>query len=142
MPTGVYDRAAKAADRASKTCDDCSRTLSVSEFYKNRARSDGLQQNCKTCHRKRNRDWREIELKRKYDMNGADYQMLFEAQNGQCAICGKAPNRTSLAVDHNHDTNEVRGLLCLKCNSGIGLFSDNCEALLKAVAYLRVSRRA
>lgn len=71
------------------------------------------------------------------------YNQMLEAQNNVCAICnrpelklwkGKIPN---LCVDHCHTTNEIRGLLCMKCNRGIGLLEDNIESLLSAISYLK-----
>ena len=54
-----------------------------------------------------------------------------------CDICGKEEsNGFDLAVDHNHKTGKIRGLLCRKCNTGIGLFQDSTELLAKAIEYL------
>jgi hypothetical protein len=53
---------------------------------------------------------------------------------GVCSICGETKK---LQVDHDHDTDNYRGLLCRECNLGLGLFSDNITSLLNAVAYLR-----
>ena len=61
-----------------------------------------------------------------------------EAQNGVCAICGEvnvAGRR--LAVDHNHETGQVRGLLCCSCNRGIGFLRDHTDILESAVNYLK-----
>lgn len=68
-----------------------------------------------------------------------DYNNLLKEQNHTCAICNKVdptPNRR-LAVDHNHKTNEIRGLLCGKCNIALGLFDDNTDLMLKAIEYLK-----
>jgi len=71
------------------------------------------------------------------------YDALFQSQNGVCAICGrpetaKHQNGTikSLAIDHDHVTGEVRGLLCVKCNTGIGYFHEDPVILQKAIEYL------
>jgi hypothetical protein len=76
------------------------------------------------------------DLYQRYGLSVTDYAALLQAQVGTCAICGK-PSVKPLHVDHNHTTGSVRGLLCFKCNSGLGMFSDNVQILLKAVAYLR-----
>ena len=61
---------------------------------------------------------------------------MFEKQGGCCAICGGVNvNGRRLAVDHEHETGKVRGLLCDKCNLAIGLF-DDINNLASAIKYL------
>jgi len=63
---------------------------------------------------------------------------LLETQNNSCAICGiNADDLTQgLCVDHNHETNQVRGLLCNACNLGLGQFRDSVVFLSYAIEYL------
>jgi len=63
-------------------------------------------------------DKREDHLLRKDDMTHEDYEKMLEAQGGKCAGCGKSADehRRHLDIDHNHETGEVRGLLCTPCN--------------------------
>jgi len=77
-------------------------------------------------------------LKVKYGISLEEYNVLFEKQEYKCAICGieKSENGKTLHCDHNHKTGKVRGLLCFKCNTGLGNFNDNVEVLLKAISYL------
>ena len=75
---------------------------------------------------------------RRYGLSWVDYKALLARQNGACAICKKKPRR-ALAIDHCHATTKVRGLLCLKCNSGLGFFEDNPDLLRVAIAYLEAS---
>ena len=77
--------------------------------------------------------------KKKYDLSLVEYAKLFKIQKGVCATCG---NRTkvNLYVDHDHQTGKVRGLLCLRCNLGIGYFQDNPKALLSAATYLKPNK--
>lgn len=84
--------------------------------------------------------WRR-NLWKNYKMTDAEFNELWSVQSGQCAICsvellprGRQPN--AVAVDHNHDTGAVRGLLCQACNRGIGLFYDSPSILQSAVKYL------
>jgi hypothetical protein len=61
-----------------------------------------------------------------------------ESQNGVCYLCGQYnKNGKRLFVDHNHETNQVRNLLCTQCNSGLGMFNENPELMEKAANYLR-----
>lgn len=68
----------------------------------------------------------------------AQYNKLLAIQGNQCAICGRTPEeeKQRLAIDHCHNTNEVRGVLCTKCNLGISYFADRQDLLLAAVKYL------
>lgn len=64
------------------------------------------------------------------------YANAFRQQGGACAICGCAPT-TSLHADHDHATGQFRGLLCGRCNPGIGLLGEDINVLRSAIAYLR-----
>jgi hypothetical protein len=77
-------------------------------------------------------------LKREYDITTEDYCNLLIEQEYRCKICSKHNDelRLSLFVDHDHNTGLVRGLLCSTCNSGLGMFKDNPEIILKAYNYL------
>src|SRR6266567_8999063 len=81
-----------------------------------------------------------ITLKRRYGMTTGDYDALLARQGGVCAICKKKSKRR-LVVDHCHLLNKVRGLLCHKCNLGLGMFDDDTDRLRAAIAYLERSRR-
>lgn len=91
--------------------------------------------------RKRNpakdRDW---QLRTKYGISSADYDALLENQGGRCAICGtdepEGRSRTYFHVDHDHDTGAVRGLLCSRCNTALGLMREDTDAIMGMAAYL------
>jgi len=75
---------------------------------------------------------------RQYGITVEEYEILLAEQNNGCAIC-KAPTGADgkrLAVDHNHETGEVRGLLCDNCNTGLGMFKDNPSLLAISINYL------
>lgn len=82
-------------------------------------------------------------LKNVYGISLEQYAGMLEAQGGVCAICGRHETRTDarngkvrhLSVDHCHKTRKVRGLLCSKCNIGLGKFDDSEEMLYRAIAY-------
>lgn len=76
-------------------------------------------------------------LKNKYSLTVLDHAQLLKTSKGVCAICGKPPARNRrLAIDHCHATGKVRGLLCHKCNSAIGLLGDSLELVRSAATYL------
>jgi len=80
---------------------------------------------------------RKIRLRRlkKYKLSAEEYDALLAQQSGLCAICRTAE---PTAVDHDHATGRVRGLLCLKCNAAIGLVGDSPSVLRNAISYLEV----
>jgi hypothetical protein len=74
---------------------------------------------------------------RVYGLTPDDYTRMLKDQGGGCAICGRPPGlKKRLAVDHDHETGRVRGLLCFRCNWGLSYFSEKAERLAKAAAYL------
>jgi hypothetical protein len=98
--------------------------------------------------RKKHPDYEfEQRLKRDYGITLGDYWRLFVDQKGVCAICKKPERRTDprtktcsrLAVDHDHTRNKVRGLLCYRCNTAIGLFREDPILLQKAKCYLEAA---
>lgn len=72
-------------------------------------------------------------LRNKYGITEAQYSALYDAQGGRCAVCGCIPNER-LAVDHDHETGVVRGLLCRRCNLELGHWT--VVKLRAAIAYL------
>ena len=82
-------------------------------------------------------------LKNKYGITIEGYDIRYDAQNGKCAICKREGKRfttngrkDSLEIDHCHNTQEIRGLLCRSCNMGLGLLSDTPEGLHRALQYI------
>lgn len=77
---------------------------------------------------------------RKYGITLNEYGQRFLRQKGQCAICQTVPSGGEpLAVDHDHATGAVRGLLCRSCNVGLGFFRDQTVSLARAIVYLQES---
>ena len=76
--------------------------------------------------------------KGEFDLTREVLESLYERSGGNCEICGIAEKELSraLAVDHCHDKKKVRGLLCTKCNMGLGYFEDNLDLLASASSYL------
>ena len=76
-------------------------------------------------------------LKRKYGLTIEQYDAMLEAQGGVCAICKQPrPENRTLHVDHDHETGEIRGLLCFRCNNALGDFEEQYELFQKAADYL------
>ena len=77
-------------------------------------------------------------IRNQYGITLAQYNEMLETQDYKCAICGNEDEVEGrrLAIDHCHTTGKIRGLLCGKCNRGLGLFYDNTTALTKAIDYL------
>lgn len=78
-------------------------------------------------------------LKANFGISLSEYQERLSAQDGVCAICKRpetAANKGRLAVDHSHDTGQLRGLLCSRCNNGIGQFQEDPQLLINAISYL------
>jgi hypothetical protein len=132
--------------REVKTCAKCRVEKSVEDFHRSSSSRDGTQYNCKTCNKARLSTPENIERRKQYawlaclkkfGITEDDYNEMFERQFGLCAICRKPENDIKLAVDHCHETGKVRGLLCKRCNMGIGLLGDNPDTLISAAMYLK-----
>ena len=135
-----------------KACNLCNIEKPLDEFVKRSNRASGRQPYCKQCHNLKTRDkydsmvMKDYDLKRAYGIDLKQYNDIFESQNGCCKICNKHiselnnKHKKSLCVDHCHKTNKIRGLLCDKCNRGIGLLNDNIESLKNAIIYLESNK--
>jgi hypothetical protein len=131
-----------------KRCPICMLPKPVVEFG---VRKNGyLRAYCKSCDNDRYRQWckthpeavkqaqRKTDLRLRHGISETLYQRLSEEQGGGCALCGRPPKKNRrLSVDHDHETDEIRGLLCDAHNRALGLFQDNVELLYKAIAYLK-----
>ena len=131
-----------------KICTRCEKEKYIDEFYLRRSDykySNGRLSRCKECIKaiqkeRRNADketfrWRQIY--RYHGITKEAYNVLLNSQGGVCAICQKkCKHRGMLCVDHDHKTNKIRGLLCVKCNAGLGQFDDSRTLLFSAINYL------
>lgn len=82
---------------------------------------------------------RETHIMRKYKLPIERYNQMLVEQDNKCFICGYEFGQVKgdTYVDHCHTTKQVRGLLCQNCNTGLGSFKDNTDALQKAIEYLK-----
>lgn len=81
---------------------------------------------------------RRYQLKKNFGLTVAQYDEMLREQGGGCAVCGGEPGGRwkNFAVDHDHETGAVRGLLCLACNRAIGLLEDDSSRIRKIADYL------
>jgi hypothetical protein len=87
--------------------------------------------------------YRSYRLKSEYGLSELRYQRLAKTQGWLCLICDDKPDvrGEKLVIDHDHSTGEVRGLICRRCNTGLGYFRDNANFLRHAVHYLNPAKR-
>jgi hypothetical protein len=137
-----------------RTCPQCNVTIQ----YKNKIKRDKGNTNntlcskccCKVSDLKRRGSVqrkvavRKYKLRFKYGITIDEYNKMLKKQNNVCLICKRpeTEHNKNLAVDHNHNTGKVRGLLCCKCNKGLGHFEDNALWLRIAADYLDNSKQS
>lgn len=80
---------------------------------------------------------RDYKLQNRYGISAAEYDEMLMEQGGVCAICKGESGNTRLVVDHNHETEQVRAILCHSCNVGLGMLEDDPARLKKAIRYLK-----
>lgn len=135
-----------------KKCCKCLKAKEIAEFWKNAKALDGLQPRCKDCHRfvtDKNKS-KSNKLLIKYGITLDQYKELAAFNDNVCSICcqpetiidPRSKLVRSLAVDHDHKLGIIRGLLCSKCNRGIGMFDAMPEKLSAAVNYLNAYKEA
>jgi len=122
-------------------CNRCAELLTDANWYPSYKKKGW--HICRECDKARQREHTKNNPEKykkrhlhKYGISVSDYEVMFEKQKGVCAICEQTCIRESLCVDHDHKTGKVRGLLCIKCNAGLGHFNDNTDLLEKAKIYL------
>jgi hypothetical protein len=129
------------AGRRQWLCDDCSvdwdkcglcgKILSAEAFPPNTAMKNGRQGDCYVCYRKRLRGYH---LKKHFGVTPDVYEFLLGLQDGTCAICLRKPRTRLLAIDHDHKTGQIRGLLCTRCNHKLLGSSNEDPAILRRAA--------
>lgn len=141
-----------------KKCSSCKKNKDFVEFHKNKRRDDGLDNCCKECWKlwrqrpevkKKAKDYKlanalriskkfkQSKLKhklKKYKSTVLEYEALLKEQE-HCAICRATDKK--LVIDHNHETNKFRGLICRECNLMLGFSRDDISTLMNAIEYLQ-----
>lgn len=128
-------------------CSVCGKVKPIEDFPKYKKSKSGRRGYCTGCKNEMHSRWRknnpnivkEMNLKYSVGINLEEYNRLFGLQEGCCAICGihQSKLKKRLAVDHCHETGEIRSLLCSKCNCGLGQYNDDIVLLEKAIKYLK-----
>lgn len=134
-----------------KKCSTCKVEKSLDDFNKWKNGKLGRHNQCRDCSklwkpspealkvaRQRTREWNRLKAT---GFTPEDFKAKLEEQGGVCAICGTDnPGKLDFCADHDHATGTQRGILCRKCNAGLGHFNDNIEALQIAIDYLNKYR--
>lgn len=134
-PSGARVEHNIAVNTAGKVrCVKCRVVKSLSEYPHARKNNRGQPRYayCKPCH---SGYQRELRLAKLYNITAVEYDKLLAFQDGACWICQHPPKRVRLAVDHDHKTGLIRGLLCAWCNRAIGQFRDNTERVRRVLQY-------
>jgi hypothetical protein len=143
---------------AEKKCSQCHIVRPLSDFHKGDG-ADGKRPYCRECGRKSLFAWRrrnpekykaisrrnyhsargqDTYYKRMYGVSKVEYDNTLAVQGGVCAACGGVnQDGRRLAVDHSHSTGIVRGILCGRCNSVLGLVDESIDTLSALISYLR-----
>lgn len=150
-----------------KRCNTCGEHLSLSQFHKRSDTRDGRQFKCKSCNSVSAVDWQrensdkykeywESRDKKKRDRYSEEWfkykagrykcsvdelKSMVDESGEVCAICGEFTT-VYLAIDHCHETGKIRGLLCTRCNTGLGLFKEDTDRLKSAILYLETHSEA
>lgn len=122
-----------------KTCSKCKIDKSLDQFYKIKNRNNKPRPECLSCAKEYQHTRKDYYYKRNYGVSLEQFNEMLILQDNKCKICNRDQSelKSTLHVDHCHQTGKVRGLLCASCNRGIGFFSDNPDLLIKAISYLR-----
>lgn len=140
-------------------CPCCNEWKTLEDFYKWPSGTYGISWNCKECtkakaranhkaHREKGAEhwethrkkYRVRHYKKKYGLTLEEFEDKLESQGNECEICKESldvnDNSKKAHMDHNHTTGELRGILCSKCNQGLGSFYESKEKLKSAIEYL------
>lgn len=136
-----------------KPCAACHDVKPLEEFHVDKTKKSGRTSTCKKCACTRSRQFypdnkpRMLDvnyrwhLKNKYGITWEEKEEIFRLQGYKCGACGSSfPKNTKhkrWAVDHDHDTGEVRGILCCNCNAALGMADNSIEIFQALIRYLK-----
>jgi len=136
-----------------KECNSCFETKPYEDFHKKKKSRDGYKNQCKVCtslaeseryfsnadaRRQKQRETQRRFTAKKMGLTESELSDLYDKQGNRCAICliTEEGHGKYFAIDHDHTTGDIRGLLCMSCNTGLGNFKDNPDYLRMAIKYL------
>ena len=137
-----------------KTCTKCKKVKLKTEFhFRSKPYNHLLQSHCKTCKYEEHKSWvnkneAKVRVYRAKDpwtfkkrcarhgINEKQFWEIYDKQGGRCLVCEDQISAEISAIDHNHKTKEVRGILCKSCNRALGLLKDSPSNLQRAAQYL------
>lgn len=154
-----HDRKNRSAvvDSEHRRCYCCKNVKPVDSFSPHVRNKSGRSGICRECNKLKSQKWRDknrqllrdrmfaAHLRSKFGISVDKYNTVLNLQNGTCAICRKPEVEKRkgtvkrLAVDHDHRTGKVRGLLCQHCNTALGSFDENPNLLRAAIKYLQIT---
>jgi hypothetical protein len=130
-----------------KVCSRCKKLYPANSnyFHRHREKRDGLDSWCKSCKKDYHKNYYKL---KNFNLSKEEFKNLLIKQDYRCGICGVKFKEIFSSynypqydydpdIDHDHETGEVRGLLCLNCNRGLGRVKENIKILENAVHYLR-----
>ena len=139
-------------ENGNKRCSRCQLLKAANDFYKTKTAAAGLQSHCKSCARaydkkhyvevlSKDAKWKAGQRARarlvKYGVSQEAFDTMLKEQDSKCKVCRTSePGTKGWALDHNHTTNVVRGVLCQACNKLLGFAKDNPAVLREAANYL------
>lgn len=138
----------RTKDGKAYTCKDCTKKRSAAWQKANPEKAVTRQKEWVVRNQERHHEnqrryhsiggWRKRWYEKKYGLSVEQVMAMIESQGGRCAICDTTEpgGRGQFAVDHDHKTGQVRGMLCQHCNTGLGSFNDDVERLKIAIVYL------
>jgi hypothetical protein len=139
-----------------KECILCKITKPIDMFpYRTGKQKHLFDSRCKECKYTENTAWRQenkekvLEYRAKdtwnlkkrcsrYAITEKQFLDMFNTQNSCCKICDSTITIDNSAIDHNHATGDIRGILCKTCNRALGMFKDSPKILEKALDYLMI----
>jgi hypothetical protein len=139
---------------SSNKCINVGIAQTLNNFTKNNRKKDGLSTECKECQKEyrethkdgkkeyqkqyhivNNEKRRNNDYIRRYGISYNQKEIMAEKQSNLCAICFKYFSINDLCVDHNHETNQIRELLCKKCNQAFGMLNEDIQTIENMIKY-------